>query len=129
MSYYQFIDQERVAYPVRRLCQILDVPPAATTLGGSGRPASWSRWPPRAGKRPWSRLLSTTNGATAPVVCAPNCRPKATAWVASACARPCGERGLRALQPRAYTPRTTDSTHGLRCAPNLLLGQPAPTQA
>lgn len=38
------------------------------------------------------------------------------------------ERGLRALQPRAYTPRTTDSTHGLRCAPNLLLGQPAPTR-
>ena len=30
-------------------------------------------------------------------------------------------RGLRALQPKAYTPRTTDSTHGLRCALNRLL--------
>ena len=30
-------------------------------------------------------------------------------------------RGLHALQPKAYTPRTTDSTHGLRCAPNRLL--------
>lgn len=29
--------------------------------------------------------------------------------------------GLRALQPKAYTPRTTDPTHGLRCAPNRLL--------
>ncbi|GAB2702199.1 hypothetical protein GCM10011495_39060 [Hymenobacter frigidus] len=29
-------------------------------------------------------------------------------------------RGLRTLQPKAYTPRTTDSTHGLRCAPNRL---------
>jgi putative transposase len=38
-------------------------------------------------------------------------------------------RGLHALQPRAYTPRTTDSTHGLRCAPNRLLYQPKPTQA
>ena len=38
-------------------------------------------------------------------------------------------RGLRALQPKAYTPRTTDSTHGLRCAPNRLLDQPKPTQA
>jgi putative transposase len=38
-------------------------------------------------------------------------------------------RGLRALQPKAFTPRTTDSTHGLRCAPNRLLGQPKPTQA
>ena len=38
-------------------------------------------------------------------------------------------RGLHALQPKAYTPRTTDSTHGLRCAPNRLLDQPKPTQA
>lgn len=37
--------------------------------------------------------------------------------------------GLRALQPQAYTPRTIDSTHGLRYAPNLLLHQPAPTQS
>ena len=27
---------------------------------------------------------------------------------------------LHALQPKAYTPRATDSTHGLRCAPNRL---------
>ncbi|AMJ65941.1 hypothetical protein AXW84_11245 [Hymenobacter sp. PAMC 26628] len=29
-------------------------------------------------------------------------------------------RGRRALPPKAYTPRTTDSTPGLRCAPNRL---------
>ena len=29
-------------------------------------------------------------------------------------------RGLHALQPKAFAPRTTDSTHGLRCAPNRL---------
>ncbi|WP_143069870.1 hypothetical protein [Hymenobacter actinosclerus] len=38
-------------------------------------------------------------------------------------------RGLHALQPKAYTPRTTDSTYGLRCSPNRLLDQPTPTQA
>ena len=38
-------------------------------------------------------------------------------------------QGLRALQPKAYTPRTTDSAHGLRCAPNRLLDQPKPTPA
>ncbi|AWM32211.1 IS3 family transposase [Hymenobacter nivis] len=38
-------------------------------------------------------------------------------------------RALHALQPKAYTPRTTDSPHGLRCAPNRLLDQPKPTQA
>jgi putative transposase len=37
-------------------------------------------------------------------------------------------RGLRALRPKAFTPRTTDLTHGLRCAPNRLLDQPKPTQ-
>ena len=38
-------------------------------------------------------------------------------------------RGLRAMQPKAYTLRTTDSTHGLRCAPNRLLDQSKPTRA
>ncbi|WP_157887145.1 IS3 family transposase [Hymenobacter sp. PAMC 26628] len=38
-------------------------------------------------------------------------------------------RGQRALQPKAFTPRTTDSTHGLRYAPNRLLDQPKPTHA
>lgn len=37
--------------------------------------------------------------------------------------------GRKALQPKAFTPRTTDSTHGKRCAPNLLLDQPHPPQA
>ncbi|WP_211320156.1 IS3 family transposase [Hymenobacter nivis] len=35
----------------------------------------------------------------------------------------------KALQPKAFVPRTTDSTHGKRCAPNLLLDQPRPIQA
>ncbi len=37
--------------------------------------------------------------------------------------------GRRALRPKAFAPRTTDSTHGRWCAPNLLLDQPRPTQA
>ena len=37
--------------------------------------------------------------------------------------------GRRALQPRAFAPRTTDSTHGQRCVLDLLLDQPRPTQA
>ena len=38
-------------------------------------------------------------------------------------------RGLHALQLKAFIPRTTVSTHKLRCAPNQLLDQPKPTQA
>ena len=37
--------------------------------------------------------------------------------------------GRKALQPKSFVPRTTDSTHGRRCAPNLLPDQPRPTQA
>ncbi len=32
------------------------------------------------------------------------------------------ERNLRAIQPKSYVPRTTDSRHGLRASPNLLHG-------
>jgi len=46
-------------------------------------------------------------------------------WAVSACAQRCGGG---ACTP-SYTPRTTDSTHGLRCAPNWLLDQPKPMQA
>jgi len=37
--------------------------------------------------------------------------------------------GLRVQQPRSFVPRTTDSDSdpNVRAAPNLLLGQPAPT--
>ena len=36
---------------------------------------------------------------------------------------------LQALQPKAFTPRITDYTHGQRGTPNHLLDQPKPTQA
>lgn len=38
------------------------------------------------------------------------------------------QHGLRAQQPRSFVPRTTDSRHGQRVAPNRLLGQPRPTR-
>lgn len=36
------------------------------------------------------------------------------------------QQGLKAIQPRSFVPRTTDSTHGLSISPNLLLNQPLP---
>jgi len=33
------------------------------------------------------------------------------------------QQGLRAIQPRSFVPRTTDSRHGKRICANLLLGQ------
>ena len=40
-----------------------------------------------------------------------------------------GHRAGRPRQPEVFIPRTTDSTNGLRCAPNRPLNQPQPTQA
>ena len=37
--------------------------------------------------------------------------------------------GRTALQPKSFVPPTTDYTYGQRCALNLLLDQPKPTQA
>ncbi|MDQ6482683.1 IS3 family transposase, partial [Dyadobacter sp. LHD-138] len=36
------------------------------------------------------------------------------------------KEGLRAIQPRKFVPRTTDSKHGKRVSDNLLLNQPKP---
>ena len=36
------------------------------------------------------------------------------------------EQGLRAIQPKSYVPRTTESRHGLGYSPNLLVGEQLP---
>lgn len=36
--------------------------------------------------------------------------------------------GLKAIQPRSFVPKTTDSRHPYRISPNLLLAQPMPQQ-
>ena len=38
------------------------------------------------------------------------------------------ERNLRAIQPKSFVPRTTDSRHGLRASPNLLHGAGMPEE-
>ncbi|RFP64324.1 hypothetical protein D0N36_14805 [Hymenobacter lapidiphilus] len=127
MSCYRFIAAECGHYPVRRLCQVLGVPASsyyawqvAQAVGQKGAPA-------------WEAALVKTFGhhksryGTHRLQVA--LRQKGH-QVGRQCLRAAmRRRGLRALQPKAYTPRTTDSTHGLRCAPNRLLDQSKPTQA
>ena len=38
-------------------------------------------------------------------------------------------QGLRAIQPKSYTPRTTESRHRLGYSPNLLVGRAPPTRS
>ena len=129
MSRYRFIAAERGHYPVRRLCQVLGVP-------ASGFYA-WQADQPRAVGRPktpaWETALVKAFGVhqrrygtrRLRVVLQEKGHRVGRQRLRTAMRR----RGLHALQPKAYTPRTTDSTHGLRCAPNRLLDQPKPTQA
>ena len=73
--------------------------------------------------------MAAINAAMVPAGCRSPYAAKATTSVVSACVGPCAAQACTHFQPKAFTPRTTDSTHGLRCAPNRLLNQPKPTQA
>ncbi len=125
----QFIDQQHVHYPTQRLCQALGVVPS--------RYDAWQK-----------------GAATSAVAPAEPARETALVDVFDEHQRRYGTRRLRvelralghqvgrqtirtalrrqarkALQPKTFVPRTTDSTHGKRCAPNLLFDQPKSTQA
>ena len=63
------------------------------------------------------------------VGCASNCAARAITWGGNGYARSCADGACTRCNPRPSTPRTTDSTHGLRCALNRLLDHPKPTQA
>jgi putative transposase len=126
VSRYQFIDQQRVTYPVRLLCRILGVTPARYYAWGARvaspiQPATvWQAAMVQVftyhKQRYGTRRLQAELQAQGHRVGRQRLRAELR------------RRGLRAVQPRAYTPRTTDSTHGLRCAPNRLLDQPKPIQ-
>ena len=129
MSELQFIDQQRLHYPVQLLCQVLRVVPSRyyawrkSAVGGTV-----ARVEPA-----WETdLLSVFDHHR---------RRYGTRRLQvelRELGHQVGRQALRtalrrherqALQPKAFVPRTTDSTHGQRCAPNLLLDQPRPTQA
>ena len=129
MSMLPFIDQQRLFHPAQQLCQVLGVV--------SSRYYAWR--------------LAQANGAVGPqepawetamVTVFDHHKRRYDTRRLSVELREKGHRvgrqalrtGLRrhgreALPPQSFVPRTTDSTHGQRCAPNLLLDQPRPTQA
>ena len=123
MRSYPFIDQQRVRYPVGLLCQVLRVT--------ASRYYAWRKQVAAASAPPapaaWELALEQTFTHHKKRYGTRRLRVELQAQ---------GHRvghqrlrtALRALQPRAYTPRTTDSTHGLRCALNRLRDQPAPTR-
>ena len=125
MSQLQFIDQQRLHYPVQLLCHVLHVVPSR-----------YYAWCQRAGPKvepAWETALvdvfddhQRRYGTRRLQV---ELRELGHCVGRQALRTALRRHGRKALQPKAFTPRTTDSTHGKRCAPNLLLDQPKPTQA
>ena len=128
MSCYRFIAAERGHYPVRRLCQVLGVPTSRYYAWQTGQQRAMDPQTPA-----WETALVKTLGihqrrygtCRLQMALRQNEHAVGRQRLRTAMRR----RGLRALQPKAFTPRTTDFTHGLRCAPNRLLDQPKPTRA
>ena len=128
MSRYRFINAERGHCPVRRLCQVLGVPASGYYAWQTGQQRAVDQQTPA-----WETALVKAFGVhqrrygtrRLQVTLRENGHRVGRQRLGTAMRR----RRLRALQPKVYTPRTTDSTHGLRCVPNRLLDQPKPTQA
>ena len=125
----QFIDQQRIQYSVKRLCQVLGVVSSryyawrlAQTTGAVGKPEP--AWETKMvtlfddhKRRYGTRRLQV------------ELREEGHRVGRQALRTGLRRHGRKALQPKSFVPRTTDSTHGQRCAPNRVLDQPRPTQA
>jgi putative transposase len=128
MSRYRFIEAQRNQYPVRLLCQLVAVPVSGYYAWQQTHEQAYDKQAPaweealvkvfgRHKRRYGTRRLQVALCRRGYRVGRPRLRTAMR------------QRGLHALQPKAFTPRTTDSTHGRRGAPNRLLDQPKPTQA
>ncbi|MGI4737374.1 MAG: IS3 family transposase [Janthinobacterium lividum] len=128
MSRYRFIEAQRGHYSVRLLCQLVQVPASGYYAWQQAQQQAVNQSEPA-----WETALVKVFGVHKRCYGTRRLRVElrrkgyrvGRQRLRSAMRR----RGLHALQPKAFTPRTTDSTHGLRCAPNRLLNQPKPTQA
>jgi putative transposase len=125
VSQLQFIDQQRVHYPVQLLCQVLHVVPS--------RYYAWCQRAVTKAEPAWETVMvdvfddhQRRYGTRRLQV---ELRALGHRVGRQALRTALRRHGRKALQPKTFTPRTTDSTHGKRCAPNLLLDQPHPTQA
>ncbi|GAB3637916.1 hypothetical protein GCM10027422_35060 [Hymenobacter arcticus] len=125
MSQLQFIDQQRLHYSVQLLCHVLAVVPS--------RYYAWCQRAEPTAEPAWETAMvdvfddhQRRYGTRRLQV---ELRALGHRVGRQALRTALRRHGRKALQPKAFTPRTTDSTHGKRCAPNLLLDQPRPTQA
>lgn len=123
MSPYQYSARRQAQVPVRQLCQTLHVAPSAYY--------AWQRRQRFTPEPAWQVAVRAEFKGHSARYGTRRLRAELHAqgylvgrWRIR---RALAAAGLRAQQPRSFVPRTTDSDPRVRAAPNLLLGQPAPT--
>jgi putative transposase len=114
---YEFIDKQLLGFPKRSLFRLLEVDKSSfyrwvarrseTNDGGLEEKVAEVFW--RHSRRYGSRRIAAELRAEGVKVGRHRVR------------RLMAQQGLRAIQPRSFVPRTTDSRHGLGYSPNLLL--------
>ena len=129
MSTLQFIDQQRPFYPVQQLCQVLDVVPSRSYAWRVAQAAAAAGTTEPAWETDMVAVFDLHKRRYGTRRLRVELREKGHRVGRQALRTGLRRHGRRALQPKSFAPRTTDSTHGQRCAPNLLLDQPKPTQA
>jgi transposase InsO family protein len=123
VSTYQHIGQRAAYVPVRQLCQVLRVAPAAYY--------AWHRQQQPAVEPTWQAAVREAFTHHSQCYGPRRLRAEVQAqgytvgrWRIR---RVLKAHGLRAQQPCSFVPRTTGFNPAVRAAPNRLLGQPAPT--
>lgn len=124
MSTYQHIAQCQRQVPVRQLCQVLRVAPAAYYAWQRRRQVPTLEPARQVAVREAFAYHSQRYGTRRLRVEVQAQDHAVGRWRIR---RVLHAHGLRAQQPRSFVPRTTDSDPTVRVAPNRLLGQPAPT--
>jgi putative transposase len=111
---YRFIANEATTYPVAILCRALEVSRSGY-YAWKERPARQDQLAPQVEEVFWqnSRRYGSRR-ITAEL-------REQTVIGRHRVRRLMREQGLRAIQPRRFVPRTTDSRHGQRMSPNLLV--------
>jgi len=125
VSQLQFIDQQRLHYPVQLLCRVLHV--------GPSRYYAWCQRAETTAAPAWETAMvdvfddhQRRYGTRRLQV---ELRELGHRVGRQALRTALRRHGRKALQPKAFTPRTTDATRGQRRAPNRLLDRPRPAQA
>ena len=129
MSALQFIDQQRIFHPVQQRCRVLGVVPSRYYAWRSAQVSTATEKAGPAWETEMVAVFAHHKRRYGTRRLRVELREKGHRVGRQALRTALRRHGRKAVQPKSFVPRTTDSTHGQRCAPNRLLDQPRPTHA